>query len=79
VEAAQAVPWTKPQDLPFDPSKPLSELSGLFPGGGNAVFCDGTVHFTSNKVKPEILKALITRNGGEILPESPPPRRDQGP
>ena len=32
VEAARPVPWTKPEDLPFDKEKPLPELGGHVQG-----------------------------------------------
>jgi hypothetical protein len=67
VEAAAAVPWTKPEDLAFDPAKPLPKLGGHFKGGFNAAIFDGSVRFISNAVKAETLKAAITRNGGETL------------
>src|SRR5262245_3422597 len=43
VEAAEAVPWTKPADLPFDTRKPLPRLGGLFPSGFHAALADGSV------------------------------------
>jgi prepilin-type processing-associated H-X9-DG protein len=67
VEAAKGVPWTKPEDLPFDPDKELPKLGGQFPGGFNVGMCDGSVRFLSNKISKETLKAAITRNGGEVL------------
>jgi prepilin-type processing-associated H-X9-DG protein len=67
VEAAKGVPWTKPEDLPFDPEKELPKLGGQFPGGFNVSMCDGSVHFLNNKISKETLKAAITRNGGEVL------------
>src|SRR5205823_3555971 len=44
VEAGDPVPWTKPEDLPFDSEKPLPKLGGEFPNILNAAFCDGSVH-----------------------------------
>jgi hypothetical protein len=67
VEAAESVPWTKPEDLPFDPDKPLPKLGGLFEGGFNAAMCDGSVRFLSSKITPQTLRSAITRNGGEVL------------
>jgi hypothetical protein len=66
VEAAKPVPWTAPEDLPFDVDKPLPKL-GSHPGAGfNAALVDGSVrHF--QKVSEQTLKAAITRNGGEVL------------
>ncbi|MGP0067269.1 MAG: sigma-70 family RNA polymerase sigma factor [Isosphaeraceae bacterium] len=67
VEAAKPVPWTKPEDLPFDEEKPLPELGGLFADGFTVVYADASARFLSKKIKPEILRALITRNGGERI------------
>ena len=63
----ESLPWTKPEDLPFDPDGKLPKLGGLFENGFHALFCDGSVRFISNSIKPETLKVLITRNGGEPL------------
>ncbi len=68
VEAANAVPWTKPEDLPYDPDKPLPKLGGLFPGGFNAAMCDGSVRFISAAVKPTTLHIVIQRNDGQVVP-----------
>jgi RNA polymerase sigma factor (sigma-70 family) len=67
VEAADPVPWTKPADLPYDPAKPLPRLGGHFPEGFNAAFCDGSVRFLSKTIEDVLLRALITRNGGEVI------------
>jgi prepilin-type processing-associated H-X9-DG protein len=69
VEAAKDVPWTKPEDLPFDAdAKMLPKLGGHFEGGFNALYADGSVRFLKDTIKSEILKAFITRNGGEVIP-----------
>jgi hypothetical protein len=71
VEAADPVPWSKPEDLPFDPEKPLPKLGGEFPDLFLAAFCDGSVHvIEKKKIDDKLLRALITRNGGESI--SPP-------
>jgi hypothetical protein len=67
VEAAKAVPWSKPEDLPFDAQKPLPKVGGHFPGGFNAALCDGSVHFISDKIDEATLRALITIAGGEVI------------
>jgi hypothetical protein len=65
VEAEDAVPWTKPDELPFDPKKdpPKVGLKGM--DKFNAAFADGSVHTMSKKIDKDVLKALITRSGGE--------------
>ncbi len=68
VEAAKAVPWTKPEDLPFDPEKDLPKFGGLgFSSGFHVALADGSVRFIQTTIDPKILKALITRAGGEVL------------
>jgi hypothetical protein len=69
VEAADAVPWTKPEDLPYDPDKPLPKLGGLFPDGFHAATCDGSVRFIPAGIKPETLHLLIRRNDGQVIPD----------
>src|SRR5262249_14057225 len=41
VEAAVAVPWTKPEDVPYDPNKDLPKFGGPFGGDFHAAFLDG--------------------------------------
>jgi RNA polymerase sigma factor (sigma-70 family) len=67
VEAAGAVPWTKPADLPYDAAKPLPRLGGMFPEGFSAALGDGSVRFLSKTIDDSLLRALITRNGGELI------------
>ncbi len=64
---SHAVVWTKPDDLPFDPKNPLKGLSNNLVEGFQAAFMDGSVHFLSKRIPPEMLKALITPNGGEAI------------
>jgi hypothetical protein len=64
VEAADPVPWTKPEDLPYDEGKQLPRLGGQFEDGSYAVFADGGPRFLSRKVAPEALRALIRRGNG---------------
>jgi hypothetical protein len=63
VEAAEPVPWTKPEDLPYDEGEPLPRLGGQFKDGFYAAFADGWPRFLSTQVAPETLRALIRRGG----------------
>jgi RNA polymerase sigma factor (sigma-70 family) len=67
VEAARPVPWTKPEDLPFDASRPLPELGGQVPDGFCSGIADGSALFIKKSVDPKVLKALITPRGGEPI------------
>ncbi|MFI5459683.1 MAG: M56 family metallopeptidase [Isosphaerales bacterium] len=67
VEAQRNIPWTKPEDIPFDPNGPVPELGGFTPDGFNACFADGSVRYLKKSINPIVLKALITRAGGEVI------------
>jgi hypothetical protein len=67
VEAGVPVPWTKPEDIPFDAEKPLPRLGGVFSDGTVAGFMDGSVRFLTRDVEEETIRALVTRNGGELI------------
>ncbi len=62
VEAAEAVPWTRPVDLAFDPKGPPPRLGGHFPEGSLGLFADGSVAFISAEIDEATLKALMSRD-----------------
>jgi hypothetical protein len=65
VEARQPVPWTKPEDLPFDPNQPLPPLGVASSNGFNAAAVDGAVHFIPKSTPERTLHLLIQRNDGQ--------------
>jgi hypothetical protein len=65
VEAGEPVPWTKPQELAYDPDRPLPELRGLFRDGFRSCTVEGRYCFIRYDTDEATLRALITRNGGE--------------
>jgi hypothetical protein len=67
VEAKKAVPWTKPEDVPYDPTKPVPRLGGLFPNGFNAALANGVVRFVPSTVSEATLRAAITPAGKDVL------------
>jgi prepilin-type processing-associated H-X9-DG protein len=67
VEAGDAVPWTKPVDLPYDPKQPLPKLGGLFKEGYNILFVDGSVRFAPRDFDEKTLRLLITRADGQPI------------
>ncbi len=67
VEAKRSVPWTKPEDIEYDADKPLPKLGGWRPGGFIAGFGDGSVHFLQDGIHEKMIRALITRAGGELI------------
>jgi hypothetical protein len=68
VEAATAVPWTKPDDLTYVPNGPPPQFGTQFKGGFNAAFADGQVRWIAPGTPPANLNAYITRSGGELVP-----------
>jgi prepilin-type processing-associated H-X9-DG protein len=42
-------------------------MSSYHPGGANALFCDGSVHFLKNTVNQTIVWSLGTRDGKEVV------------
>jgi hypothetical protein len=67
VEAADPVPWTKPQDLPFGPNQPLPKLGHPAARSITAAFADGSVLTIRKDTNEKTLRALITWNGGEVV------------
>jgi hypothetical protein len=67
-----AVTWTKPDDWDIDPAP---DTRGIFSThlpieGLTALFADGSVHLFPATIKPTTLRALLTRNGGEVIDAS---------
>ena len=68
VEAGKAVPWTKPDDLVYDPGKPLPKLGGgLFKDGFHLANAGGAVRFVKMKFNEKIMRAMIPRDGTESI------------
>jgi hypothetical protein len=70
VDAAddRAVIWTKPDDLAYNPEEPLAGLAGghhaaIF----NAAWADGSVRAVSLDIDLDTLRALFTKDGGEVI------------
>jgi prepilin-type processing-associated H-X9-DG protein len=67
LETDDFVPWTKPDDLHWSKGAPLPRLASPHPGGTHVLFADGATKFLKPTIRPEILLALITMNGGEVI------------
>ncbi len=65
VDAGRPVPWTKPEDLGYDPEQPLPELQRVFRDGFWACMVDGSRRWVKHDTREATLRALITRNGGD--------------
>jgi len=71
VTAAEPVPWTRPIDLAYSPVGLLPRLGHHYGYGGVNVgfvlMADASVRTVTTSMPEPILRALITRNGGESL------------
>jgi hypothetical protein len=59
VEASEAVPWTKPDELAYDAKKAVPKLGGQFPGTFLAAFADGSVRVIRSTIDEKTLRLLI--------------------
>jgi hypothetical protein len=66
----QAVVWTKPDDLNVDGVDVRQALFGSRKDGFRCAMADGSAHFIPTEfTTTEQLHALLTRNGGEPVPD----------
>lgn len=69
-EAAEGVPWAKPDDLEFDPKKMGFKKHLRFEKNlCNILMCDGSVRAIPEVIKDEVLKLLIQRDDGQPIPD----------
>jgi Protein of unknown function (DUF1559) len=66
METDALVPWSKPDDLHWQPGGPPPELKSPHSGGAHVVLADGQTRFLKN-IQPTILTALLTVNAGEVI------------
>jgi hypothetical protein len=74
IEAREAVPWTRPDsEIPFagkEDKKGIAlrtRIGGHFSGGFHVLMLDGEVKFANDTISGRVLKAIVTKNGGENL------------
>ncbi len=66
VERNEPVCWMDPTaDLTLEEFLENAADPQYFAGGSNVGMCDGSVRFVSETVDPDVLKAMVTRDGGE--------------
>ena len=65
--------WTEPKDLQFDQlnfainSGKRQQISSYHRRGVNVAFCDGSVRMLKNSTNPQLVKAMLTIDGGETI------------
>jgi hypothetical protein len=68
-EATRAVPWTKPEDLPFPWPGGMPELGVTASKDFNVLMGDGAVvRRNLNRLNPETLRLAVTMDDGQPLP-----------
>lgn len=65
--ADKAVPWTKPADLPVSTETPFSSIAGDS-DGFHFSRVDGSVGYLTNETEDATINALLTVDGGEVVP-----------
>jgi prepilin-type processing-associated H-X9-DG protein len=65
IETETSIPWTKPEDLPIDPSKPLPALGFAKNPALNVAFADGSVQRLIKTPTIELLLPFLTASGGD--------------
>lgn len=68
VEAGCSVPWTKPEDVRYDPNEPIPPLGGVFAEGFHAAMADGLVSFMtlSSENEEELRSFFEIADGKEV-------------
>ncbi len=68
--ASTSVPWSKPDEMEFDPEKDPTKLFGALPNGQpQIVTVDGTVRTLKKLPSKETLSLLIQRADGQVIPD----------
>lgn len=72
VEAKRDIPWTKPEDISYDPKGKAPKLGGYFPDGFWVGICDGSVQFLPGNISEDSLRAYLSPGAGDqIAPQRP--------
>ncbi|QEL20092.1 DUF1559 family PulG-like putative transporter [Limnoglobus roseus] len=61
-----AVPWTKPDDLEFDPKGNPADLLLFINDITHTAFADGSVRTVKKTTAADVWRAIVTRAGGEV-------------
>jgi hypothetical protein len=67
-DEAHAVVWTKPDDLNVDGVDAKQAVFGTRKEGVFCAFADGSVQRLDPQITADVVHALLTRNGGEVIP-----------
>jgi prepilin-type processing-associated H-X9-DG protein len=70
-----SINWAEPRDIDFDKSTftinaAADDIGGSNPGGCNVLFADGSVQFLKSAIPAVLLRAMVTKGGGEVVDRS---------
>ena len=57
VEAKRDIPWTKPEDIPYDANQPPPKLGGHFQGRFGVALADGSARLLPSAIGDKVLRA----------------------
>ncbi len=66
-----AVEWTRPQDIVFDPAQPLIGVGGLPGGTFSVVYADGHVEVMDETIPPDVFYRAVIRNDTRVAGRQP--------
>ncbi len=69
VDPDRAVVWTKPEDIDFNPQRPLEGLGKAHPGGFVAALCDGSARFISQTIDRQVFVRLAEIADRQPIPQ----------
>jgi hypothetical protein len=73
IDAGEPVIWTKPDtDIPVDPKVALPKLGAMIDDDFYCVMCDGSIRTIKRAIDEKVLRALISRAGGEVIADDAP-------
>ena len=67
-EIGPAVPWTKPDDVSYHPGKQMTKMEWPFANAIQFITMDGSYRVAIPNLSESILRQLIERNDGDIVP-----------
>jgi len=69
VETADAIPWSKPDDIEFDVKLPIEKLLKFTDDKTSVLMADGSVRSIKKGLGDKTWRALIQRNDGTPIPD----------
>lgn len=69
VEANREIPWTKPEDIAYEPGKEVPKLGGWMENGEVPVaYCDGSIHMLVDVAEAELRELIGKADGDDVEP-----------